>query len=190
MFGNHGETVDAGIDQKALEASHSRSRERFDVTLIIVNHPAPCCPVDAASAVRSRPFGAKGSHRSCRRKTVQRHVDQQRVASGSCSSRRGFEALPLCAPRIVDMNVGIDQARKDDRLAEVMDLVSIRYLIGGDDSLNPLSVDKNSSRTNSVRSNYSSSDEGLQAQKVGSLDDCRERIASPTIINQFARERG
>jgi hypothetical protein len=88
------------------------------------------------------------------------------------------------------MNVGIDQPRKDGRLAEVMNLVSIRYLIGRDDRLNPLSVDKNSSRTDSVRSNYSSSDEGLQAQNLGSLDDGGERIdLLPTVINQFARER-
>src|SRR5579864_2601399 len=72
------------------------------------------------------------------------------------------------------MNVGIDQSRKDGGLAEVMDLVSIQYLIRGNDCLNPLFVDKDSCWTDSVRSDHSSSDKGVQAQNVGSLDDLKK----------------
>ena len=37
--------------------------------------------------------------------------------------------------------------------------------------LNPLSVDKNRCWSDSIRSNYSSSDEGLETQNISSLND-------------------
>ncbi len=169
MLRDHGETVDAGIDQKAFEPSHSSSCERFDIALIVVNHAAPCRPVNAASALRSRTLGLQCRHRSCRRKAVQRHVDEQCVTSGRCRPRRGFEALPLASTRLINMNVGVDQPRKDGQFTEVMNLKTLWNFVGSNHRLDPLSLNQDGGRTNSVRCYYPSRNKGLQAQTAGSL---------------------
>ena len=97
-------------------------------TLIIVNHSAPGGPIDAAFAPRGRALGLQRRDRGRCRKTVQRHVDEHRVAAGRRGSGRGFETLPLRASGIVDMHVGIDQSGKNGRIAEVMKFVAIRIL--------------------------------------------------------------
>ena len=150
LLGDHGETIDPRMDQKALESTHARGGERFDIALIVVNHAAPRRPVDAASALRRRALGLKRSDGSCCRKTIQRHIDQQRESA----CRRGpgccFETLPLGPPRIVDMNVGIDQSREDGGVAEIIRFVTIRYGMGGNDRLDPLSFDENGRGTDSL----------------------------------------
>ena len=122
--------VDARIDEKAFEPPHSGGRESFDLTLVIVNHSAPRRPVDAAFAARSFPLSFKRSDGSCRRKAVQRHIDQQCVTAGRRRARCGLETLPLRPARIVDVNMGIDQPRQNRRIAEVVDSVTVsRYSI-------------------------------------------------------------
>jgi hypothetical protein len=98
LLRNHGEAIDARIDQKAFEPRHSGGRESFDIVLIIVDYAAPGPPIDAASALaRLNAWPQRGDRRG-RRKTVQRHVDQQRVASrrrGACRvSKPSHSARP------------------------------------------------------------------------------------------------
>src|ERR1700733_16261253 len=113
LFCNHGETIDARIDQKTFEARHSRGRESFDMISVIVDNATPRGPVDAAFALRSRTLGLERSD-SCRRgKAIQGHIDQQGVASRRRGSGRGFETFPLRAAGIVDMHVGIDEPWKN-----------------------------------------------------------------------------
>ena len=50
LLRNHGEAIDSGIDQKTLETRHTCGGQRFDITLIIVNHAAPGRPINAAFA--------------------------------------------------------------------------------------------------------------------------------------------
>ena len=125
LLRHHGEAIDAGIDQKAFEPRHSSSRESFDVVLIIVDHSAPSRPIDAAPAFCGCTLSLKRSDRRSRGKAVQRHVDQQRIASRRRCACRCFEAFPLRTARIVDMHVGIDQPRKNGRVAEIMDFATV-----------------------------------------------------------------
>ncbi len=138
--------------------------------LVIVDDPAPRRPIDAASALCSRTLGLKRSDIRSRGKAVQGHIDKQSVSTcrrGSCCS---FEPLPLCATRIVDMHVGIDEPRKNGRSTKIMDLVPLAgYLIRRDNSLDLLSFNQYGGRADSIRSDYPPSDEGLQTQNVSSL---------------------
>ena len=176
LLRNHREAVNTGVDQKAFESWHSFGRERFDITLVIVNYTAPRGPVNAASALRSRTLGLKRADRSCCRKTIQRHIDQQCVTACGRGPRRCLETLPLAPPRIVNMNMGIDQSWKDSGFAEVMDFITIGYLIGRNDRLNLLPVNQDGRGTHSFRRNHSSSEKGLQAQ-IGSFEHRRRQHA-------------
>ena len=101
--------------------------------------------------------------RSCR-KTVQGHIDQHRITARSRGSGRSFETLPLRAPGIVDMHVGIDEPGKDGCISEVMNLVTGGYLIGRDNALNPFFFYQYRRRTNSFGSDDATRNEGLQTQ--------------------------
>jgi hypothetical protein len=167
---DHGEAIDTRVDQKAFEPTNANRSESFDVTLVIVDHPAPRRPIDAASAFCSCTLGLKRSDSRSRGKAVQGHIDQQCVSTCRRSSCCSFESLPLCATGIVDMQVRIDEPRKDGRFAEITDFAVLgRYLIRGDNSLDLLSVNQYGGRANSVGSDYPASYESLQTQNVSSL---------------------
>ncbi len=169
---NHGETVDTGVHQKAFEPSHPGICEGFNMILIIVNHPAPRRPIDAALALCGRALSLQRSHRRGRRKTIQRHVDEQCVSTcrrGSCGC---FETLPLGSARLVDVHVRIDEPWKNGGCAEVMNFVTIGgNLIRRDNTLDALSFDQYGGGTNFVGSDHSASAESLQIQNVGSSKD-------------------
>src|ERR1700689_2997247 len=159
LLRNHGETVDSRIDEEAFEPRHARSGESFDVILVIVNYAAPRRPIDAALAVRGGPFRLQRSPCGGRGKTVQGHVDKHRVTARSRGSRGSFEAFPLCATRIVDMHVGIDESGKNGRSAEVMNFVTSWCVIWSNHRLDTLAFYKDGAGTNSLGSDYAPSDE-------------------------------
>ncbi len=161
------------MDQKTFESRHSGGCESFNVTLIIVNDPAPRRPIDAAFALRRCALGLKRRDGRGRGKAIQGHIDEHRVTSRCRGSGRGFETLPLGTARIVDMHVRIDEPGKNRRVAEVMDFVTVgRHLIGRNDGLDPLAFHKDGRRADSFGSDHAASEEGLQTQDVSSLEDC------------------
>ena len=52
---------------------------------------------------------------------VERHVDQGGDPAGRGGTRRGRKALPLGAPRLIDVYVRIDDAGQDDPIAHILD---------------------------------------------------------------------
>jgi hypothetical protein len=52
-------------------------------------------------------------------RAVERHVDERRYAAGCRGARRCFEPFPVGAARFVDVDVGVDDARRNDEAAEV-----------------------------------------------------------------------
>ena len=171
LLRDHGKTIDARIDQKTFEPQHSGGGESFNVTLIIVDYPTPCRPIDAASAACSRPLGCKRSDSRRRGKAVKGHIDKQRIASRRRGLRRGFETLPLRAAGIVDMHMRIDKPRQDGRFAEVVDAATLRYLIGSNNGLDALTFHQNGRRADAFGSNYTASKERLQTQNGNSFED-------------------
>ena len=166
LLRHHGEAIDTRTDQKAFEPTHAGGCEGFNVIFIIVDHSAPCRPIHAAFAARGRTLRFKCRDRRGRRKAVQRHIDQQRVSACRRGSCRGFESFPLRTAGIVDVHVRIDKSRKNHRFAEIMNFVAFdRYLIGKSDTLDPLSIHKYGRRANSLGSDHTASNEGLQSQQ-------------------------
>src|ERR1700683_1196719 len=130
---------------------------------------APCSPIDAAFAVRGLTLGLQRSYRCGRGKTVQGHIDQHGVTAAGGGSGCGFEALPVAAAGIVDVDVGIDEAGGDGCVAEVVGFVASRYLGGRNDGLDSFAFDEDRRRTEAFGSYDVMSDEGLQTQDVSSL---------------------
>ena len=132
---DHGEAIDPGMNQKALEPQHSRGGERFDVRLIVFDHAAPRRPIHPALALRRCTLRLERSDRGRRRQAVQGHVHQQRVAAGRSGARRGVEAFPLGPSGIVDVYVRIDQPGKNRGIAEIVDFRAGRNLRGRNNRL-------------------------------------------------------
>jgi hypothetical protein len=170
LLRDHGEAIDTRVDQKAFEPTNACSSESFDVTLVIVDDPAPRRPIDAASALCSRTLGLKRSDSRSRGKAVQGHIDKQCVSTCRRSSCCSFESLPLCATGIVDMQVRIHEPGKNGPFAEIMDfIIPGGHLIRGDNSLDLLSLNQYGGRANSVGSDYPASDEGFETQDINSF---------------------
>src|SRR5258708_26470594 len=77
---NHGEAIDTGIDEEALESGHARGRQGFDVLLIIADDAAPGRPVYPASAASGFSLRFERGNRGRGRQTIQSHVRYARVA--------------------------------------------------------------------------------------------------------------
>ena len=100
----------AGVEQEALEAEHARPR------------PArPDCPRLSGTAPPQKPtstahWPAAAARLACQcgdagggGDRVERHVEDGGHPAGRGGGGRGGEALPLGPPRLVDVDVGVDQ---------------------------------------------------------------------------------
>jgi hypothetical protein len=130
-LGNHSEAIDAGIDEEALESGHARGRQCFDVFLIIADDAAPGSPVYPALAASGFSLRFERGNRGRGRQTIQRHIREQRVASGGSSASRVCESFPVRTSGLVNVNMRIDQPWKDYRLPKIMDLGMRGQLIRG-----------------------------------------------------------
>ena len=163
LFVDHSEVIDARMNQKALEARHAGDCERLDVRMIAFDHAAPCSPIDSAFTLCGCTFCLQRGNGGRRGQAVQGHVDQQCVTSGGSGARRGIEAFPLAPSRVVDVDVRIDQARKNGGVAEIVNRRAGRYFSGRNNRLDPFPLHQNGGGTNSVRGVTTRlGDEGLQ----------------------------
>jgi hypothetical protein len=122
------ELVHAGGEQKALEAEHAGAAKRLEVGQVTRHHAAVKADVDPALAGRGGLLGFQAGHGRRRRDRVERHVDDGGDAAGRRRPRGAGEALPLGAARLVDMHVAVDQARRDDQIAGVVERRAGRQL--------------------------------------------------------------
>ena len=58
---NHREAVAAGIDEETFETAGSSACERQDVSLIVRDCSAPCCPVDQALPCAEERFSSSAA---------------------------------------------------------------------------------------------------------------------------------
>ena len=121
-FVDRGEVVDPRWHQKTLEAANARLDELFEVRGVARHDAAPERDVDVTLPVRRGPLGLERRRRRRRRHAVQRHVDDRGYATGRGRPRRGVEALPIGAARLVDVDMGVDDARRHDEVAGVVTL--------------------------------------------------------------------
>ena len=92
------------------------------MSLIVAYNSAPCSPIHPASPVCCAALGVERVDSCGRRKAVERHIDQRRMAPGGSGSRCSIKSFPLGASRVINVNVGINQTRKNCGLSEVVDL--------------------------------------------------------------------
>ena len=103
----------AGVEQEALEADDARLEQRPQLVDVARHGPAPEGDVGRDLAVRRRSFHVQRLDGGRRRDRVEGHVDDRGDAAGDRGARRRREALPVRAPRLVDVDVAVDQAGQE-----------------------------------------------------------------------------
>src|SRR5215831_19367287 len=83
------------------------------------NHPAPEADVDIKFPSSSSDLHFERVARGCGRNAVERHLDNRSHAASRGGHRRGLESFPVRSAGLVDVHMGIDYARHDDRIAIV-----------------------------------------------------------------------
>ena len=163
LLGNHGEAVDAWMDEKTFEAGNAGAGERFDVMLIIRDDASPGHPIDATSASSGCALGVESVDAGGGGKAIQGHVHKKGVAPGGGGARGGLEAFPIGATRIVNVNVGIDEAGKDYGVAKVVELCVGGDLIRSDDGLDSAAIHKQSGGAHAIGRDNTTGKEGAQS---------------------------
>ena len=108
---DHGEPVDAWMNEEALESRRARGRQTFNVLLVVAHYTAPRHPVHPALAGRGFAFCFECIHGRRGRQTVERHVHQQRIATRGGRAGRRPESFPFGPPGFVDVDVRVHQPR-------------------------------------------------------------------------------
>ena len=100
----------AGVEQRARARRRCRARGR---------------PRSRSRRARARPrrraCAASASRVVVSGTAVERHVDERRDAARGRGARRALEALPLGAAGLVDVDVAVDEAGQQHRVADVLD---------------------------------------------------------------------
>ena len=105
------ELVDARVQQEALEPEHAGLVQRPQVGEVAGHGAAPEPHVHPRLAVGRLALDLQRRDVDGRRDAVERHVDDGRDPAGGGGLGRGLEPLPLGAPRVVDVDVRVDDAR-------------------------------------------------------------------------------
>ena len=119
-FRDHGEAVDARMNEEAFESRHACGCQILNVYLVVTHHTAPGHPIYVALAFRCVSFCFEGSDSGRGRQAIQRHVHKQRIAACGSGAGRRTESLPLRATRLVDVNMGVHQARQNGGVTKVL----------------------------------------------------------------------
>ena len=152
---NHGETVDPRVDEETLKARNASKRERFNVLLIVGDNTSPQHPIDhgrflGAATLFLQCFDGRG-----RRQTIERHVCDERVASGRSGASARGKALPLSATWLIEVDVRIDETWKNCRAAKIGAGRALGNFIGRNNGMDYLAVDKDGRWTDAARSHNS-----------------------------------
>ena len=116
----HGwELVDPRSDQETLEARHAGLGERRKLCGVTGHDAAPERVVHGRVAGRRPNLLLQAFDRGRHRDAVQRHVHDRGDASRRGGPRRGLEALPVGAPRLVHVDVCVHGSGEHDRCSHV-----------------------------------------------------------------------
>ena len=115
------ELVHAGVQQEALEAEDALVVQRAQVGLVARDGAAPEPDIDERLVLGHLALELEVLHRGGGRDGVQRHVDDGGHAAGRGGPGGGGEAFPFGAARLVDVDVGVHQARDEDLVVGELD---------------------------------------------------------------------
>ena len=113
------ELLYAGRTQKTLEAQDTSACQRREVVRVSWHDTAPETHVYVTPAARSGALLLQPVDGGRWRNAIERHVHEGRDAPGRGSTRGVFESFPIGPAGIVDVDVGIDEARKHDVRSKV-----------------------------------------------------------------------
>ena len=103
-------------------------RQYLELGGIAGDHTAPQAHVDVALPLGRLDLRCQTRHRRGRRDAVERHVHDRRHAAGRRRTRRAREALPVRPPRLVAVDVRVDESRQHDPIADVQHVVRRRVV--------------------------------------------------------------
>jgi hypothetical protein len=155
LRGNHGETVDSRVDEKTLKARNARRRERFNVPLIAGGNASPEHPVDQGRFLGGPTLSLERLDGGSRRQAIQRHVRDERIASGRSSAGARGKAFPFGAAWFVDVYVRIDEAGKNGGIAKIAERYARGNLTRRNDTSNFLFLYEECGWTDTVGSHNS-----------------------------------
>ena len=104
-----GELVDAGVQQEALEPEDPGIVQRPQVGHVARDGATPEADVDEGLVAGDRALLLQRRDRDGRRDAVERHVDDRRDTPGGGSAGGAGKALPVGAPRLVHVDVRVDE---------------------------------------------------------------------------------
>src|SRR3954466_13096762 len=113
---------DPGRESKALQPGDTSVDQRLDIFKVSGYRSRPKPHVNIALAFCGPPLRLKVRYRCRWWNTIQRHINQRCHATGRRRLRCSFESLPLGSTGFVNMNMGIDETRHNNRLASVHEL--------------------------------------------------------------------
>ena len=119
------EIVDAGARHECLETDDASCRQLFHALQIDGRQPAPESEVDTGAGLGRFPLGVEGGTVEGRRMGVEGHLGHGRRAADRAGGRAGCPAFPIGPPRLVEVNMDVDDARKDVQPAGI-DLLARR----------------------------------------------------------------
>lgn len=118
-FGDVVELIDARGREEAFEAGCAVAGEGGEFGCVAGDDAGPEGDIDGAGVVRSAGFFDECRGSGGGGDAVERHIDEggDSASRGGCGG--GFEAFPIGAAGVVDVDVGIDEAGHDDGVGGV-----------------------------------------------------------------------
>ncbi len=108
-----GKLFDAGVAQKALEREHAFGLEGGELMHVAADEAAGETHIHVELALGGAALGLEPGAGGRGRQTIERHVHEGGDAPRRRGSRRGGEAFPLGAARLIDVHVGVHDAGHD-----------------------------------------------------------------------------
>ena len=111
LSGGHTYTT---VTQETLEATDTRINQALEVLVVPWNDATVEPNINPALSLGSVHLDVEVFHSSGRRDSVKRHVDHCSDTTKRSGTGAGPEALPFCSPRLVEVDVSVNQARKQN----------------------------------------------------------------------------
>src|SRR5579862_1009880 len=124
VFADVLEFRDTGRNEETFKSERTSPIQCMQFARIARDDAAPEAHVYPAFLVRRNSLRFERGRRGRSRNTVERHVDQGCYSTRSRCSRRSLESFPVCASRLVDVDVRVHEARHDDGFSTVVNVLA------------------------------------------------------------------